>query len=93
MKKLYTMGKSEVFNDLFHCSKILRTITDIGKISHIDYSKNVYQYKYEPKSSHFSNRQFSLHCTVKHLRNSHEYLPNIIYQMKQLALMLLLELC
>ena len=35
------------------------------------------QYKFEPQSSHFSKRQFSLHYTVKHLPDSHEYIYHL----------------
>ena len=52
---------------------------DIGKIYHLDYSENMsQQYKYEPRSSHFIKMQFSLHCTVKQISNSHEYIINQI---------------
>ena len=49
----------------------------------MDSSENlVQQYKYEPQSSHFSKRQFSIHCTVKHLPNSHDYIYHLSKEMK-----------
>ena len=74
MKNLYTRHKSDVYNDAFNWPKVLETTKDIGEIYYMDCSENLaQQYKYEPQSSHFSKRQFSLHCTIKHLPNSHEY--------------------
>ena len=35
------------------------------------------QYKFESQSSHFSKKQFSLHCTVKHLPDSHKYIYHL----------------
>ena len=35
------------------------------------------QYKFEPQSSNFSKKQFSLHGTVKHLPDSHEYIYHL----------------
>ena len=67
MKKKYTTHKYEVYNNVFHWPSILSTTKDHGEIFHIYYSENLsQQYKFEPQSSHFSKRQFSLHCTVKH---------------------------
>ena len=49
----------------------------------MDFSENLAQkYKYESQSSHFSKRQFFLHCTVKHLPNSHEYIYHLPNKMK-----------
>ena len=49
----------------------------------MDFSENLsQQYKYEPQSLHFSKRQFSLHCTVKHLPNSLEYIYHLSNEMK-----------
>ena len=67
MKKKYTTHKYEVYNNVLHWPSILSTTEDHGEIFHLDYSENLsQQYKFEPQSSHFSKRQFSLHCTVKH---------------------------
>ena len=44
----------------------------------MDYSENMtQQYKFEPQSSYFSKKQFSLQCTVKHLPDSHEYIYHL----------------
>ena len=81
-KKLYTMHKY-VYNDTFHCPNILSTTTDIGEIYHLDYSENIaQQYKYEPQSAHFSKRQFSLHCTVKHTPTLNEYIYHLSDEMR-----------
>ena len=49
----------------------------------MNFSENLaQQYKYEPQSSHFSKTQFSLHCTVKHLPKSHEYIYHLSNEMK-----------
>ena len=65
MKKLYITHKFEVYNNAFHWPKIISSIPGIAKIYHLDYSENMtHQYKFEPQSSHFSKKQFSLHCTV-----------------------------
>ena len=83
MKSLYTSHKFEVYNDAFNWSKVLETTKDIGEIYHMDFSENLaQQYRYEPQSSHFSKRQFSLHCTFKHLPNSHEYIYHLSNEMK-----------
>ena len=33
--------------------------------------------KFEPQYSHFSKKQFSLHCTVQHLPDSHKYIYHL----------------
>ena len=40
LKKVYTTHKYQVFNNQFHCPKILTTANDIGEIYHMDYSEN-----------------------------------------------------
>ena len=78
MKKLYITHKFEVYNDAFYWPKIMNCIPGIGEIYHLDYSENMtQQYKFEPQSSHFNKKQFSLHCTVKHLPDSHEYIYHL----------------
>jgi len=67
MRKVYLMHRYQVNNDVFQWPIILATTNTYGPIFHMDFSENLSQmYKYEPQSSHFSKRQFSLHCTVKH---------------------------
>ena len=75
LKKLYITYKFEVYNNIFHWPKIINSILGIGEIYLLDYSENMtQQYKLEHQSLHFSKKQFSLHCTVKHLPDSHEYI-------------------
>ena len=85
-KKKCTTHKSEVYNNVFHWPSILSITEDHGEIFHVDYSKNLsQQYKFEPQSSHFSKRQFSLHCTVKHTtdpNNPHLYKYHLSDEMK-----------
>ena len=70
LKRKYLMHRYQVFNDKHHWPKILATTDSLGPIYHIDYSENLTQsYKFEPQSSHFNKKQYSLHCTVKHLAN------------------------
>ena len=78
MKKLYITHKLEVYNDAFHWLKIITSIPGIGEIYHLDYSENMTQQnKFECQSLHFSKKQFSLHCTVKHLPDSQEYIHHL----------------
>ena len=83
MKNLYTSHKFEVYSNAFNWPKVLEKTKDIGEIYHMDFSENLaQQYKYEPQSSHFSKRKFSLHCTLKHLPNSHDYIYHLSNEMK-----------
>ena len=67
LKWKYLMHRYQVCNDSYHWPQILNTIGDLGPIYHIDYSENITQsFKYEPsQESHFNERQYSPHCTVK----------------------------
>ena len=83
MKNLYTSHKFEVYNNAFNWPKVLEKTKDVGEIYHMDFSENLaQQYKYEPQSSYFSKRKFSLHCTLKHLPNSHDYIYHLSNEMK-----------
>ena len=54
-------------NDKHEWKQILETVKVIGPVFHMDFSENITASpKFEPQSSHFSKRQFSLHCTVMH---------------------------
>ena len=67
MKKVYLMHSYQVNNDVYQWPLILATIQTHGSIFHMDFSENLTQmFKYEPQSAHFSKKQFSLHCTLKH---------------------------
>ena len=71
LKTKYLMHRYQVFNDKHQWPKILATTDSFGPIYHFDYSENLTQsYKYEPQASHFNKKQYSLHCTVKHLPGS-----------------------
>ena len=83
MKDLCTSHKFKVYNGAFNWPKVFETTEDIGEIYHMGFSENLAQQdKYEPQSSHFSERQFSLHCTIKHMPNSHEYIYHLSNEMK-----------
>ena len=44
----------------------------------MDYSENLSQsFKYEPQSSHFNKKQYSLHCTGKHEACNNKYLYHL----------------
>ena len=58
----------------------------IGEICYLGYSENMtQQYKFESQSSHFNKKQFSLHCTVKHLPDSQKYIYYLSNAMTQLC--------
>ena len=74
-KAVYLKHKYQLYNDGYHWSHILSTVQQYGSIYHMDFSENLTQsYKYEPQSTHFNKKQYSLHCSVKHTENGHEYL-------------------
>ena len=79
MKQKYLMHRYQVLNDKLHWPNILNTTENQGPIYHFNYSENLTQsYKYEPQSSHFNKQQYSLHCTVKHLKDAkHQYLYHL----------------
>ena len=67
IKKVYLMHRYQVNNDVYQWPLFLATIQTHGSIFHMDFSENLTQmFKYEPQSAHFSKKQFSLHCTLKH---------------------------
>ena len=64
LKKECIVYKYQIYNDKFHWPTILSTISSLGGIYHMYFSENVSQhFKYEPQSSHFNRKQYSLHCT------------------------------
>ena len=74
LRTKYLMHRYQVFNDKYQWPQILATTDTLGPIYHFDYSENLTQsYKYEPQSSHFNKKQYSLHCTVKHFLDSSQY--------------------
>ena len=61
----YLYHRYQQQNDKFVWKYILNSVND--PIFHLDYSENLGPTpKYEPQPSHFSKRQFTLHCTVMH---------------------------
>ena len=79
LKKRYLMHKYQIYNDTFHWPRILSTE---GEIYHMDFSENLTQsYKYEPQSSHFNKKQYSLYCTVKH-GTPNQYMYHLSDEMK-----------
>ena len=87
-RKQYLCHKYQVSNDLFHWQKILATVEDYGETYHMDFFENLCQiYKYEPQSSHFNKKQYSLHYTVKHTTdpdNPYEYIYRLSDFMKHI---------
>ena len=77
-RSIYLKHKYQLYNDSYHWSHILSTVEQYGCIYHMDFSENLTQaYKYEPQSSHFNKKQYSLHCTVKHTKDGHKYLYHL----------------
>ena len=78
IKWKYLSHRYQVSNDTYHWPQILSTTNELGPVFHIDYSENVTQaFKYEPQSSHFNKKQYSLHCMVKHEGDKNHYLYHL----------------
>ena len=78
-KEEYLVHRFQEQNDKYEWKFILETVGEMGPILHMDFSENITATpKFVPQSSHFSKRQFSLHCTVMHTTNDNG-LPSNVY--------------
>ena len=78
IKWKYLSHRYQVSNDTYHWPQILSTTNALGPVFHMDYPENVTQaFKYEPQSSHFNKKQYSLHCMVKHEGDKNHYLYHL----------------
>lgn len=79
----YLLHRYQVSNDNYVWKSILSTVAQLGPIYHMDFSENIsVTPKFEPQSAHFSKRQFTLHCTVKHDENNNTYIYHLSNDLK-----------
>ena len=73
LKKKYLYHQYQIRNDKINWKTVLSTV-DQGDIFWCDYSENLQGTpKFEPQDSHFSKKQYSLHCTVDYDREGTQY--------------------
>ena len=78
IKWKYLPHRYQVSNYIYHWLQILSKTDELGPIFHMDYSENITQaFQYITQSSHFSKKQYPLHCTVKHEGGKNHYLYHL----------------